>query len=91
MRSLVVEDDMKHVSRKPLVKLVERRDGDRVEMLTPSQAKRYDLMCEAVTALLEARVAKPGTLWVAEMAPLTKLERRGVLNDAERKARELRA
>jgi hypothetical protein len=74
---------------KPVEKVLERRDGDRVEMLTPAQAQRYDLMCQAVTALLEARVEEPATMWVAEMAPLDKRERRGVLADAARKAREL--
>ena len=70
-------------------KVVERRDGERVEMLTASQAQRYDLMTGAVTALLEARVERPETTWVPEMAPLTQLERRGVLADAARKAREI--
>jgi len=77
--------------RRPLTQLVERRDGDRVEMLTAAQAQRYDLMVEAVRALLEARVERPDTNWVPEMAPLNKRERRGVLADAYRKAQELEA
>jgi hypothetical protein len=74
-----------------IAKVVERSDGDRTELLTPAQAQRYDLMCAAVTALLEARVEQPDTMWVAEMAPLDKRERRGVLADAARKAREFGA
>lgn len=77
--------------RRPLSQLVERRDGDRTEMLTAAQAARYDLMVEATRALLEVRVERPDTNWVPEMAPLNKRERRGVLAEAFRRAKELEA
>jgi hypothetical protein len=88
-RVLIVDEPLARPLRPRLEPVVERRDGDRTELLTPAQAQRYDLMVAAVAALLEARVEQPETMWVPEMAPLDKRERRGVLADAHRRAQEL--